>query len=65
MTQIKNNLSKFGKSVAFTITGNGSVDFLGECDISEDDLLTDSTTKQAKFEIAMVLVSSMISDGDK
>ena len=46
MTQIKNNLSSFGKAVKFTINDNGGVDFHGECDISEEDLLS---TKLEKY----------------
>lgn len=65
MTQIKNNLSSFGKAVSFTINDSGKVEFLGECDISEEDLLTVSSGKQTKFLIAKELISSMLADGDK
>lgn len=65
MTQIKNNLSSFGKAVGFTIGDSGGVEFLGECDVSEEDLLSTKLEKQTKYEIAKQLVSSMLADGDK
>ncbi len=65
MTQIKNNLSAFGKAVGFTISGNGRVEFLGERDISEEDLLASTPPKQTKFEIAKQLITSMLADGDR
>ena len=65
MTQIKNNLSSFGKAVKFTINDSGGVDFHGECDISEEDLLSTKLEKKTKFLTAKQLVSSMLADGDK
>ena len=65
MTQIKNNLSTFGKAVSFTINGRGKVEFLGECDIAEEDLLTTKLPKQSKFEIAKQVITGMLTDGDK
>jgi hypothetical protein len=65
MTQIKNNLSTFGKAVSFTINDSGGVKFLGECDISEEDLLSVTATKHSKFSIAKDLISTMLADGDE
>ena len=65
MTQIKNNLSTFGRPVSFTINNRGGVEFLGECDVTEEDLLTTTVVKQTKYEIASQLISSMLTDGDK
>lgn len=65
MTQIKNNLLAFGKSISFTISGTGSIEFLGECDISEEELLSTTLPKQTKLETAKELITSMLSDGDK
>ncbi|GHU82212.1 hypothetical protein FACS1894196_0160 [Clostridia bacterium] len=65
MTQIKNNLSDYGKSISFTVGKNGGVEFLGECDVQEEDLLTAKTVKQSKYEIGKQIVSTMLEDGDK
>ena len=65
MAQIKNNLASIGKAIRFTINENGGVEFGGECDISEEDLLAVSAAKQTKYEIAKELISSMLADGDK
>lgn len=65
MTQIKNNLSAFGKTISFSINDIGGVNFLGECDISEDDLLNVTAEKQPKFKIAKDLISSMLAEGDR
>jgi archaellum biogenesis ATPase FlaH len=64
MTQIKNNLGAFGKTIAFTITENGGVEFLGECDVSDNELLKD-TPKQSKYIMTRNLVTSMLETGDK
>ena len=65
MTQIKNNLSSFGKAISFTINDIGGVEFLGECDIVEEDLLSTTLPKQSKFEIAKQVVTALLADGDK
>ena len=38
---------------------------MGECDISEDDLLYVTAKKQTKFEIAKDLISTMLAEGDQ
>ncbi len=63
--QIKNNLSAFGKAIGFTIGAGGGVEFLGECDVSEEDLLITSLPKQSKYELANELISSMLGQEDK
>lgn len=65
MAQIKNNLSVFGKTISFTINNCGGVEFLGECDISEDELLSATDEKKTKFQIAKETITAMLSDGDK
>ncbi len=65
MKQIKNNLSAFGRSVSFTINDRGGVDFLGECDVTEEDLLVTKVDKKSKYEIAKQIISSLLKDGDK
>jgi archaellum biogenesis ATPase FlaH len=65
MTQIKNNLTTFGKAVGFTISDKGGVDFIGECDVSENDLLSTTLEKRTKYEVAKELIGSMLADGDK
>jgi hypothetical protein len=65
MTQIKNNLGAFGKTIAFTITENGGVEFLGECDVSDNELLKDTPSKQSKYIMTRNLVTSMLETGDK
>jgi hypothetical protein len=65
MTQIKNNLSAFGKAISFTIGDGGEVDFLGECDVSEEDLLSSAAQKQSKIELATQLISTMLATEDK
>ncbi|MDR0286778.1 MAG: AAA family ATPase [Clostridiales bacterium] len=64
MAQIKNNLTAFGKTISFTINNRGGVDFLGECDISEDELLS-ADEKKTKFQIAEEMITAMLSSGDK
>ena len=65
MMQIKNNLSTFGKAISFTINGRGGVEFQGECDISEDEILSPTEEKKTKYIMAKELVTAMLSDGDK
>jgi len=65
MTQLKNNLTGFGKPVSFTINNRGGVDFLGECDISEEELLGTKAYKQTKYEIAKGIITSMMTAGDR
>ena len=65
MTQIKNNLSTFGKAVSFTINDDGGIDFQGECDIVEEDLLSNTMPKKTKFSTAKEIITSMLADGDK
>jgi hypothetical protein len=65
MTQIKNNLSAFGKAISFTINENGAVVFTGECDIAEEDLLVTTVKKQTKFQIAQGIITEMLQEGDR
>ncbi len=65
MMQIKNNLSTFGKAVGFCISDSGRVEFLGESNISEDDLLSDTPSKPSKFELAKQIITDLLADGDK
>lgn len=66
MTQIKNNLSPFGKAVSFTINNKGKVEFIGECDITEEDLLSpDAVPKPTKLDVAKEIITTMLADGDK
>jgi len=65
MAQIKNNLSAFGRAVSFTVNQRGGVEFLGECDITEEELLSSAGERQTKYQIARELITAMLSDGDK
>ena len=65
MAQIKNNLTTFGKTVSFTIGKRGGVKFLGECDISENELLSVNDNKKSKFQVAEELITSMLSTCDR
>jgi hypothetical protein len=65
MTQIKNNLSPFGRTIGFTIGNSGEVEFLGEFDITEEDLLSSAVQKQSKHEIATQLITSMLATEDR
>jgi len=65
MAQIKNNLTAFGKAISFTINKRGGVEFLGECDISESELLSTAEEKKSKYQIAQETIVAMLSDGDK
>jgi hypothetical protein len=65
MAQIKNNLTAIGRTIGFTINRHGGVEFLGECDISEDDLLSAAEERKTKFQIAKEKITVMLSDGDK
>ena len=66
MAQIKNNLTTFGKAIRFTINKRGGVEFLGECDISEEELLsTTPEEKRTKYLIAKETITAMLADGDK
>jgi len=65
MTQIKNNLSAFGKSVGFTIATDGSVEFLGESEVREEELLSNATAKKTKYQLAKEMIFNMIKDGDR
>ena len=65
MAQIKNNLAAFGKSVSFTINKRGGIDFHGECDISEDELLSVAGDKKTKYQIAKEIITTMLADGDR
>lgn len=65
MTQIKNNLSAFGKTISFKINNQGGVDFLGECDISEDELLSSNEEKKTKYQIAKDTINAMLLSGDR
>lgn len=65
MAQIKNNLSEFGKTVSFSINKDGGVNFLGESDIGEDDLLGNKKSNTPKFDIAKDLILSLLKEGDK
>jgi len=64
MAQIKNNLSEFGKAISFSINKNGSVDFHGECDVAEDELLSVTDSKKSKYQIANDIITAMLSNGD-
>jgi len=65
MTQIKNNLSAFGKSVGFTIAADGGVEFLGESEVREEDLLSNATAKKTKYQTAKEMIINMLKDGDR
>jgi archaellum biogenesis ATPase FlaH len=65
LTQIKNNLSSFGKAVSFTINGKGGIEFIGECDVSEHDLLSTTLPKKSKFQAAREIVTAMLAEGDQ
>jgi hypothetical protein len=39
MTQTKNNLTAFGKPIKFSITEKSDVNFIGECDITDNELI--------------------------
>lgn len=65
MTQIKNNLTTFGKSISFTINGRGKVRFIGECDVSESDLLSTTLPKKSQYEKARQVITTLLSTGDK
>jgi hypothetical protein len=63
MTQIKNNLTAFGKPIEFSITENGGVNFIGECDITDNELLN-SAPKPSKYLQTRDLVMSLLEKGD-
>jgi len=65
MAQIKNNLTAIGRTISFTINKHGGVEFLGECDISEADLLSAAEERKTKHQIAKETIIAMLSDGDK
>jgi RecA/RadA recombinase len=65
MTQIKNNLAASGKGIKFTIAGGSEVKFLGECDISEEDLLTTAVARRSKYEACREIILSMMAEGDR
>lgn len=65
MAQIKNNLTAFGRAVSFSINKKGGVEFHGECDISEDELLSVAGDRKTKYEIAKETITAMLSDGDR
>ena len=65
MAQIKNNLTAFGKAVSFSINKKGGVEFHGECDISEDELLSIAGDKKTKYQIAKETIMAMLADGDR
>ena len=65
MTQIKNNLSAFGKSVGFTIADDGGVEFLGESEVREEDLLSNTTAKKTKYQMAKEMIYNMLKGGDR
>ena len=65
MTQIKNNLAGFGKTIGFSINPLGGVEFHGECDIAEDELLSDNGNKKLKHHVAEDIIISMLAGGDK
>jgi hypothetical protein len=48
MIQIKINLMVFGKPIKFSITENGGLNFIGECDITDNGLLN-TTPKSSKY----------------
>jgi len=49
ITQIKNNLTEFGRSVS----------------ISEEDLLSTTLSKKTKYEVATEMITALLADGDK
>jgi len=65
MTQIKNNLSPFGKAISFTIGDSGGVEFLGECDVHEDELLSNAAGKKTKYQTAKDMIVNMLKNGDR
>jgi RecA-family ATPase len=65
LAQIKNNLTAFGKAVSFTINTSGGVDFLGECEVAECELLSTSSERRTKYQIGKEIITAMLSDGDK
>ena len=65
MAQIKNNLTSFGKAVSFSINSKGCVDFHGECDVSEEELLSSTGVKKSKYQIAKEIMMTMLAGGDR
>ena len=65
MAQIKNNLAPIGKAVSFTLGNMGGVEFLGECEISEEDLLSTSVKPKTKYQQAKEMIERMLRQGDR
>jgi hypothetical protein len=65
MAQIKNNLVPVGKTVGFTLSNTGSVEFVGECEISEEDLLSAAAKPKTKYQQAKEMIERMLRQSDR
>lgn len=64
VAQQKNNLAPLGKSIAFQLQ-NGKVVWMGEQDITADDIVTCASVKYSKLDEAMEFLLNFLSDGMK
>lgn len=64
MAQQKNNLAPLGKSIAFKLH-EGKVVWLGEQDISAEDVITGGSVKYSKLEEAMEFLLDFLTEGAK
>ena len=64
MAHQKNNLAPLGKSLAFKLQ-SGKVIWLGEQDISAEDVITGGSVKYSKLEEAMEFLLNFLEDGMK
>ena len=62
LAQLKNNLAPIGKTLSFRIT-NGVVEWLSECDITADELLSGSANVESKEYAAEVLLNEILENG--
>ena len=63
MAQSKNNLAEFGPSIAFEI--NDGLKFIGECDVSVDDLLSNLGSRRDVISEAKHLLTVQLANGQK
>lgn len=62
--QVKNSLAPEAKSVAFRLSENNGFEWIGEYDITADDLLS-GATKGAKKQAAMDFLENLLADGQR
>jgi hypothetical protein len=67
MAHLKSNLAPEGSSIAFNLDGDNGFEWIGECDVSVDEILNASSSQSArrdtKEELAMSLITERLKDG--